>query len=136
MLIYNYLFPVKEGNPPISKLIKSNKIKSFLYKISLIYNAFILSYCNNIYAASSSTALDGGYGASKDTSEGILLILGIVLKIGHYIGVLLLIWGGGKYGLAIKDSDANGKTTAATIMGAAIALITLRKALQTIGIIT
>ena len=131
MFIYNYFFPIKEGGSFIPKLIKSNKIKTFLYKILLAYNVVVLSCRNSIYAA-----LDPTMGNSKQPHEGILLILGTVLTIGHYIGVLLLLWGGAKYGLAIKDADANGKTTAATIMGAAIALITLKKALQTIGIIT
>ena len=57
------------------------------------------------------------------------------LNIFFYIGVLVLLVGGGMLGLAIKNDDADGKTKAFLTMAAGIVLITLKSIMDAIGVI-
>ena len=72
-------------------------------------------------------------GADADTLMGA--IVGAILTIFRYIGVILLCWSVGQLILAFKDGDGNSKTQAAMMIVVSILLITLKGILKLVGII-
>ena len=53
-------------------------------------------------------------------------IIGVVLQIFMYIGIILLVWSIGMLILAFKNEDADSKSRAIMLMVVSIALIALR----------
>jgi hypothetical protein len=62
-------------------------------------------------------------------------IIGSILTIFRYIGVILLCWSIGQLVLAFKDGDGNSKTQAAMMVVVSILLIGLKTFLEAVGLI-
>ena len=59
-------------------------------------------------------------------------LLGVILQVFFYIGILLLAWGVGMLVLAFKNEDADSKSRAMMLLVVAIALIGLKPLLQAV----
>lgn len=63
-------------------------------------------------------------------------IVGIVLTLARYVGIILLVTGIYQLIMAYKDDNADAKTRGITLAIVGIVLITLKALLKTFGIIT
>ncbi len=93
-------------------MLKSFKVRNFLC-IALA----VVILCSSIF----SVALAAG------SAESIIgKVLGIVLKIFMYIGIVLLVWSIGMLILSFKNEDADSKTRAIMLLIVSIVLIALK----------
>ena len=81
---------------------------------------------------SSGSLLDGGTADSEELMTGIV---GAVLMLFRYIGIILLVWSIGQLVLAFKDGDGNSKTQAAMMIVVSILLIGLKTFLDMANVI-
>ena len=92
-------------------------LKSFKARNFLCIALAVIMLCSSIF----SVALAAG------SAESIIgKVLGIVLKIFLYIGVVLLVWSIGMLILAFKNEDADSKTRAIMLLIVSIVLIGLK----------
>lgn len=63
-------------------------------------------------------------------------IIGFVFKIFGYIGAVLGVWGIGSLILSFKNEDADGKSRAIMLLGAAILLLSLKSIITASGILS
>lgn len=92
-------------------------LKSFKARNLLCIALAVIMLCSSIF----SVALAAG------SAESIIgKVLGIVLKIFLYIGVVLLVWSIGMLILAFKNEDADSKTRAIMLLIVSIVLIGLK----------
>lgn len=92
-------------------------LKSFKAKNLLCIALAVIMLCSSIF----SVALAAG------SAESIIgKVLGIVLQIFLYIGVVLLVWSIGMLILAFKNEDADSKTRAIMLLIVSIVLIGLK----------
>lgn len=71
-----------------------------------------------------------------DTAALMGKIVGTVLSIFQWIGVLLLVWGVGQLVMAFKNEDADSKSRAIMMIVSSALLIGLKALLTAIGIIS
>lgn len=69
---------------------------------------------------------------SADTLVGT--ILGFVVKIFFYIGIILLLWAIGQLVLAFKNDDADSKSKAAMLLVVSIILMVIRPVFDSLNI--
>lgn len=92
-------------------------LKSFKAKNLLCIALAVIMLCSSIF----SVALAAG------SAESIIgKVLGIVMDIFMYIGIVLLVWSIGMLILAFKNEDADSKTRAIMLLIVSIALIGLK----------
>jgi len=112
-----------------------SKISNFLSKskekVKKARNAITVGL--GTVALSTSTAYAAlGDGLNADTT--MKNIIGQVLNIVRYVGVLLLVWAVIQLVLAFKNEDGDSKSRAAMMVGIALVLIGMKSVLQAIGL--
>ena len=85
-----------------------------------------------VITAGSDSLLGGGDVDSTTLMNGIV---GAVLTLFRYIGIILLVWSIGQLVLAFKDGDGNSKTQAAMMIVVSILLIGLKTFLDMANVI-
>lgn len=90
---------------------------------------------NSKSSSSDSVVLGSATTNGADADKLMGAIVGAILTIFRYIGVILLCWSVGQLILAFKDGDGNSKTQAAMMVVVSILLITLKSILKLVGII-
>jgi len=121
-----------DQNPMVTKL---KRAKSFMLRNlnpkRAVAGAYLAmsSLCMGVFAITVNTT---------DVSANKLVnnLVGTILDIFRWIGVLLLVWAVGQVIMAFKNEDADSKSRAMMMAVVSILLITLKSVLQTIGIIT
>ena len=92
-------------------------LKSFKARNLLFIAMAILTLCSSVFsvafAAGEATAIIGS-------------VLGIVMDIFMYIGIVLLVWSIGMLILSFKNEDADSKTRAIMLLIVSIVLIALK----------
>ena len=75
--------------------------------------------------------------AAGDTSVDSLIgtIVGIILTMFRYVGIVLLVWGVAQFVMAMKRSDSESKGDAIQTIIAAIVLIGLKTVVTSLGIV-
>ena len=75
--------------------------------------------------------------AAGDTSVDSLVgtIVGIILTMFRYVGIVLLVWGVAQFVMAMKRSDSESKGDAIQTIIAAIVLIGLKTVVTSLGIV-
>lgn len=75
--------------------------------------------------------------AAGDTSVDSLIgtIVGIILTMFRYVGIVLLVWGVAQFVMAMKRSDSESKGDAIQTIIAAIFLIGLKTVVTSLGIV-
>lgn len=74
--------------------------------------------------------------ATSTADKAMSTIVNFVFRIFGYIGAVLGVWGIGSLILAFKNEDADAKSRAIMILGAAILLLSLKTVVQGSGILT
>jgi hypothetical protein len=82
-------------------------------------------------------ASDGSLLAGGDVDSETLMtgIVGAVLTVFRYIGIILLVWSIGQLVMAFKDGDGNSKTQAAMMIVVSVLLIGLKTFLSMANVI-
>lgn len=73
-------------------------------------------------------------GGSYDTGALFGRLLGIVVSLFRWVGIVLLVWGVCQFLLAIKRSDSESKSDAIQTIVCAVALIVLRTLVDALGL--
>lgn len=102
--------------------LKGKKILAFAMSFCLV----VLSCCPVLFAANTTVSADDLVGT----------ILGFIVKIFFYIGVILLLWAIGQLVLAFKNDDADSKSKAAMLLVVSIILMVIKPVFDGLGIIT
>ena len=73
-------------------------------------------------------------GESYDTAALFGRLLGIVVSLFRWVGIVLLVWGVCQFLLAIKRSDSESKSDAIQTIVCAVALIVIRTLIDALGL--
>lgn len=102
----------------------SSKVKKTL-AIALVIACVFAVACPMVLAAGDDA--NAGSGVSTTTADTAMsTIVNFVFKIFGYIGAVLGVWGIGSLILAFKNEDADAKSRAIMLLGAAILLLSLK----------
>lgn len=105
----------------------SSKMKKVL-AIALVISCIFVFACPMLLAE--------GEVDSTVADKAMSTIISFVFKIFGYIGAVLGVWGIGSLILSFKNEDADGKSRAIMLLGAAILLLSLKAIITASGILT
>lgn len=109
-----------------------SKMKKVL-AIALVVSCIFAIACPMLLAAGEDAA---GAVNSTVADNAMSTIISFVFKIFGYIGAVLGVWGIGSLILSFKNEDADGKSRAIMLLGAAILLLSLKSIISASGILT
>lgn len=108
-----------------------SKMKKVL-AIALVVSCIFAIACPMLLAAPEATAPTVSTSAADTAMSAIV---NFVFRIFGYIGAVLGIWGIGSLILSFKNEDADGKSRAIMLLGAAILLLSLKTIITSTGIL-
>lgn len=111
----------------------SSKVKKTL-AIALVIACVFAVACPMVLAGDNDKETTGV--ATSTADKAMSTIVNFVFRIFGYIGAVLGVWGIGSLILAFKNEDADAKSRAIMILGAAILLLSLKTVIQGSGILT
>lgn len=111
-----------------------NKIKSFFKNIKdKTKKGAAAIYATLGTAALSTTSVFALPSGDMDADSMMTKIIGQILNIVRYIGIVLLVWGVIQLVMAFKNEDGDSKSRAAMMLGISIVLIGMKSLLNAIG---
>ncbi len=108
----------------MTALIKNDKFKKFI-ALTMAFLMTYMCYCPMVFAAN-----------TVDTDKLVGRILGFIIKIFFYVGVILLLWAIGQLVFAFKNDDPDSKQKAAMLLVVAIILMGIKPVFDSLGLIT
>lgn len=87
-------------------------------------------------ATASATTVTVNDLSGKTTDQLVGSIIGQVLTLARYVGVMLLVFGFYQLYISFKDDNPDGKIKAITICVTAVGLMTIKSILEAVGVIS
>ena len=119
------------------------KVKERVQYLSAVATLAATNVMFPLYAEGEAGA-NGGWG-SKVSINGNFVntsiksimgsVIGVIITVAQYLGLLLAIWGLVMFGLAMKNEDAESKNKALMAVIAGVVLISIKFVLQAVGFI-
>lgn len=109
----------------MTALIKNDKFKKFV-ALAMAFLMTYMCYCPMVLAADTTV----------DADKLVGRILGFIIKIFFYVGVILLLWAIGQLVFAFKNDDADSKTKAAMLLVVSVILMAIKPVFDSLGLIT
>ncbi len=104
-------------------LLSKSSFKKY-FAMTMSFCLVVLGCCPMLFAAD----------APVSASDLVGTILGFIVKIFFYIGVILLLWAIGQLVLAFKNDDADSKSKAAMLLVVSIILMVIRPVFNSLGL--
>ncbi len=98
----------------------------FVRQLNIIFAAVLMIMATSVPVFAS--------GESYDTAALFGRLLGIVVSLFRWVGIVLLVWGVCQFLLAIKRSDSESKSDAIQTIVCAVALIVIRTLIDALGL--